>query len=414
VTSPRHPRRTRILVVGHAQSPTGFGRVLHSLLPHLAAKYDVHHLGHNYHGEPLDGAWHIHPNAEPIDVFGLATLQRLIEQLDPELVLLLHDPWNIARYASALRAIRHRARIVAYTPIDARLLSPQHLAWIPWVDKVVTYTAFGQRTIESCLNPLGIQADIAVIPHGTNTEAFYPYSGPPGAGESRVQARRELRPLVDIPEDSFVVLNASRNQPRKRIDLTMAGFALFARTKPPEVRLMLHMGGKEIGWNIRSLAAEAGILDRTILTATANGHPEFSDRVLNLIYNSSDVGVNTAAAEAWGLASFEHAATGAPQIVPGYGGCAEIWNGHAALLEPVQRQRLGHALEASIVSPEQLANELEALYVSPAHRRDMGMAAYAHATKPEYNWATVAGMWSELFEQLTACNTDRSTTSAYC
>lgn len=396
-------KRTRILVVGHAQSPTGYGRVLHSLLSQLADRYDVHHFGPNYHGRGVNGRWRIYPNTEPIDVFGLGTLTRLIEQLNPALILLLHDPWAIACYLPALCPVRHRTRLVVYTPIDARMLNPHNLAWIPQVDKVVTYTDFGRQTIESCLQALQIEADIRVIPHGTSTDVFYPYESKREiTPQGRIRARKELAPTVAIPEDSFVVLNASRNQPRKRIDLTVAGFGLFAQYKPPEVRLLLHMGVKEIGWNVRSLAAEAGILDRLILTTEGVRHPEVSDQVLNLIYNSCDVGVNTAAAEGWGLTSFEHAATGAPQIVPGHGGCAEIWDGHAVLLKPVQQQPMGIALEASIVSPEQLASELEALYAHPAHRQAMATAAYANATKPEYNWSNVAGTWANLFDELTA------------
>ena len=36
------------------------------------------------------------------------------------------------------------------------------------------------------------------------------------------------------------MLNASRPDKRKRVDLTVAGFAEFAADKPPNVRLCLH------------------------------------------------------------------------------------------------------------------------------------------------------------------------------
>jgi D-inositol-3-phosphate glycosyltransferase len=50
------------------------------------------------------------------------------------------------------------------------------------------------------------------------------------------------------------VLNANRNQPRKRIDITLRGFALFAVDKPETVQLYLHMGSEDMGWNALQLA----------------------------------------------------------------------------------------------------------------------------------------------------------------
>ena len=42
------------------------------------------------------------------------------------------------------------------------------------------------------------------------------------------------------PENAFIVLNASRFDQRKRIDLTVEGFARFAAGKPANVRPRLH------------------------------------------------------------------------------------------------------------------------------------------------------------------------------
>ncbi len=44
--------RPRVLVVGDAVAPTGFARVLHSILGRLCDSYEFHHLGINYAGTP--------------------------------------------------------------------------------------------------------------------------------------------------------------------------------------------------------------------------------------------------------------------------------------------------------------------------------------------------------------------------
>ncbi|HNG29074.1 MAG TPA: glycosyltransferase [Blastocatellia bacterium] len=338
-------------------------------------------------------------------------MQRLMEQVKPGLVLVLADLWVIPRYLEVLRIHRAHTKVIAYCPVDGRILDPGGLAWLPEVSKLVVYTKFAKQEIEGAMAALAAQRpgfhapEIAVIPHGTSTDLFYPYpdrdiNQSPEA--RREDARRKLFLDGNLKKDSFIVLNASRNQPRKRIDLTLEGFALFAQNKPDTVRLYLHMGMKEIGWNIRALAREFGIADRLLTTTDGPSHPSVSERQLNLIYNACDVGINTAGGEGWGLACFEHAATGAAQIVPRHSGCAELWTGAAIMLEPVKTQPMGRFLEASIVSAEGVAAALESLYRDPSFRHTMSRAAYANATQPRCHWENIARAWDELFNQALA------------
>ena len=72
-------------------------------------------------------------------------------------------------------------------------------------------------------------------------------------------------PLKDeVLQNGFIVLNANRNQPRKRMDLTMEGFSLFAKDKPENVFLHLHIGLKDIGWDLKYLAKRYQLADRLI------------------------------------------------------------------------------------------------------------------------------------------------------
>jgi len=60
------------------------------------------------------------------------------------------------------------------------------------------------------------------------------------------------------------------------------------------------------------------------LTCVIFASAGLDDRELNLLYNACDVGLNTASSEGWGMVSFEHAATGAAQIVPRSWVCGEV------------------------------------------------------------------------------------------
>ncbi len=89
----------------------------------------------------------------------------------------------------------------------------------------------------------------------------------------------------------------------------MKGFAIFAADKPKNVRLYLHMGIQDTGWNVLTLAERYSITDRLILTSRSMGIPAVSDEELNGIYNACEVGLNASSSEGWGLVSFKHGAT---------------------------------------------------------------------------------------------------------
>ena len=85
---------------------------------------------------------------------------------------------------------------------------------------------------------------------------------------ARVKAKRTLFPDLPDPESSLVVLNANRPQPRKRIDVTVRGFAAFAQGKPPNVRLHLHLAimSPRERREIERLARDCGAAERLRMT----------------------------------------------------------------------------------------------------------------------------------------------------
>jgi glycosyltransferase involved in cell wall biosynthesis len=397
--------RPVVLAVGDGVVPTGFARVLHSLIDRLKERWEFHHLALNYEGGPHTLDWEVHPAGSEGDFFGGNRIRGLVEKIEPRLVFLLNDPWVLGRYLEPLQDLRSDFKIVAYSPVDAGPLEPSLIEPLHRLDSLVLYTEYGRRQIEAAFAALQRQAPdracppLSVIPHGVDTDLFRPLpeeNGTPG----RQAAREKLFPAPGHFRDDFIVLNANRNQPRKRIDLTIKGFAEFARDKPEGVRLYLHMGVEDCGWNIVSLARRHGIEDRLILTAVEPFLPAVGDEVLNWIYNACDVGINTSLGEGWGLVNLEHAATGAAQVVPRHSACAEIWDGAALLVEPVLSLTTERILtEGWIVGPRGVADALERLYADPAWRAERSAAARRVATRPEYQWSAVAEQWDHHFRE---------------
>jgi glycosyltransferase involved in cell wall biosynthesis len=396
-----NPDRIRMLVVGDAVAPTGFARVLHCIIERLKHRYEVHHLGINYSGDPHRADWPIYPAGLGGDVFGVNRLDDLLVKLQPSLVLLVYDLWVLARYAAIIEKHRGTFASVAYFPVDGLPVDPDIAKPLQAIDRLVAYNEFGAAAMRSAIEAAAASdseikpRDIAIIPHGVETGVFFPLPG------GRPAAKRQLFPPQPELLDSFVVLNANRNQPRKRIDMTVEGFARFAAGKPPNVKLYLHMGREDMGWDLVKLARHFGIEERLILTTTDPAIPiETPDR-LNLIYNACDVGLNTSSGEGWGLVSFEHAATGAAQIVPHHTACAELWQDAAEFVEPgltlINEKIL---TSAHIVTPAGVAAAMERLYRDPAHRADYAERAFRNATRPEYDWDVIAAQWDRLFQTM--------------
>jgi D-inositol-3-phosphate glycosyltransferase len=216
-----------------------------------------------------------------------------------------------------------------------------------------------------------------VIPHGIDLDRFFPLPELANAdfhSEGRVSAKQKVfGDFPDLPES------------------------------PDNVKLCLHhaISGAREDQQIQSLVHQYGLEPRVYRNPLGDGVR--TDRELNLLYNASDVGINTSMGEGWGLVSVEHSAAGAAQIVPDHTACAEIWKGHAELI-PVARSYTPEfsVLEMGEVSAEGVAQALENLYRHPNRRRDLAKAAFHRAQDPACSWDAIAGKFAELFQRLLA------------
>jgi glycosyltransferase involved in cell wall biosynthesis len=197
--------------------------------------------------------------------------------------------------------------------------------------------------------------------------------------------------LFGLDEPSWVVLNASRPDPRKRIDISIDGFARFARGRPPNVRLCLHqaLGYPQFVEPLRQQADALGLASRLLWWPPQ--HAPLDDRGLCALYNACAAGVNTSLGEGFGLVSFEHAATGVPQLVPAHPALAELWGDAAVRLGPVRKIKTDHSpFVMGEVTPEQVSDGLEALYNNDAEYRRLSQAALERTRADDLRWEPVA------------------------
>lgn len=398
----------RILIIGDAVAPTGFARVIRSIFEPLHNDFELHQLATRYDGRPHDYPWKLYRAAQGKSVYGYDQILPLIEELKPAIAFLLYDiPFQIP-YLKELRQATPQPKVVIYSPVESGPIAPEILQRLQGVARYVLYTQYGRSEIAKSLEWIRAQDPhfqfpaLDVIPHGVDTHRFYPLSDDrEEIPTRRLEARRAMK--LDDQEhlEAFIVLNANRNMPRKRIDITMQGFAQFAQDKPANVKLYLHMAVEDSGWNVLILAKRYGIYDRLIMTQADNARPQFSDEQLNLLYNACDVGITTTTGEGWGMISFEHAATRAAQIIPRHTSLAQLWAESAEFIDPVMKLTYpGNLTEAHIVTPASVAAALQRLYTDRAYCAALAAAAYRNATRPERNWSDIAAQWKRLFNEV--------------
>ncbi len=411
--------KPRILIIGEAVAPTGFARVIRSVFSRLADHYELHQLATRYDGGAHDWPWTLHAASKGQSVYGYDQIVPLVDSLKPALVFLLYDIPFQPPFWAQLRRATWQPPVVMYTPVEAGPIAPEIIEPLEGVARYVMYNQFGRRVIDASLAEIRARRPdfrfpaLDVIAHGVDRERFFPLPAQlsdPQEPESRdaeaarrLTARQQLG--IDAPEtrDAFIVLNANRNMPRKRIDLTMQGFALFARDKPANVKLYLHMATEDSGWNVLLLAKRYGIFDRLIMTRADNVRPTFDDAMMNLLYNACDVGLTTSTGEGWGMVAFEHGATRAAQVMPRHTSLAELWDGAAEFIEPASTMTWpGNLTEGQVVSAEGVAAALQRVYDDRELRAALAARALANARRDDFGWERVSDQWRTLFDAVIA------------
>ena len=377
----------RGLFVGDGGVASGFARVMESIIQYLPDNYEAHHLAVNYTGDPYKTNKNhlMYPARNGGDLLGIKRIENLIENIKPDFIFILNDPWVINDY---LTRIPKGQTVIAYTPVDAEHL---HKGWVEnlsKIDQLIVYTEFGKNEY---LRKKPDFENIKVIPHGTDLSKFYPID--------KIEARKK----IGLPEDAFIVFNGNRNQPRKRVDLTLKAFAKFAEGKPENVLLHLHMGMVDAGYHVLELANRYGIGDRVKMTnpkLSPGNH--VSEEDLNRIYNSMDAGLNTSMGEGWGLVNVEHACCKVPQVVPNFSATKEIFEPNMALHINYERTEphLGILTEGCIIDIDHAAECMERLYQDRELGKSLAENAYNKFTRKEYTWKSVSNEFLKVFEEV--------------
>ena len=395
---------------------TGLTRVMRTVLGKLAADHLIDYLGIGYAGpvKDVDGV-RMHPtNLRGGDVFAAFQALEMIQRDPPDVVLVLHDIWLFANYTEVFAPVRDRTHFVGYIPLDGNIIDERIALPLHGLDRAVVYTEWAADQLQAAFARLRAAGKgdglppVDVVYHGVDTTHFKPRPELLKGGFGRCHragVKRRVFPTLENPENSFIVLNASRPAVRKQVQTTVEAFARFAKDKPANVRLCLHHAITEDDTvQLIELAHSLGLAQRLLYNPLSPQGGALAEEDLALLYAACDVGINTSTGEGWGLVSFEHAATGAAQIVPRHSACATLWHeSNAQMIEPVDWGIPPFSpLEMGRVDAAGAAGAMSRLYDDDEHLRRLSQAGHVHATHLDYSWDTIADRWREVLARVMA------------
>ncbi|GAX83301.1 hypothetical protein CEUSTIGMA_g10727.t1 [Chlamydomonas eustigma] len=252
-------------------------------------------------------------------------------------------------------------------------------------DAVIVFTEFWKTTIID----QGLTLPTYVLEHGFDGVRYFPIP------------KDIARTYLGLDQNDFLVLNLNRNQPRKRWDTCMKAWAEVV-SRAPNSRMKLVIGTAMHGsWDLleiyerelkkRSLTLELGMKHIVVLD-----RPNMlSDFDINVLYNATDLGINTCDGEGFGLCNFEHAALGIPQVVPRIGGFLDFFDdNNSTLVFPsiayyVDSSRDSVGGEALMCSYTDFAIAIESYHNDQNLRKTHGDSCRSTIPK-KYDWDKLA------------------------
>jgi glycosyltransferase involved in cell wall biosynthesis len=266
------------------------------------------------------------------DTYRRIELLKLIYQTDFDAIFFLQDVEVINQMEEQLRDVKNTKRkenrpnfkSMIYFPIDSEPRKSD-LKVLSFFDEVVTYTEYAKSVMKPLITDTQFK-NIKIIPHGTNTDDFHPYSP---------LAKAKAKSDIFGTEDVFVFGSINRNQVRKDFGSLIMGFAMFKHTSGANALLYLHCNPIDpMGINIYRLCDRVGleIGKDVILPKDYSENKGCSLEELNKIYNSFDCFITTTTSEGWGLTITEAMATKTLVVCPKHTSLTEITDNGANTL----------------------------------------------------------------------------------
>jgi glycosyltransferase involved in cell wall biosynthesis len=395
-TQPIGKKLKLLLVSTHSNQTNSNSKIMHNLIKQLSVHpwiqivhFATHKITDTDYGRMYPAGVKVIDGTalekEKKTGFGFSELTTTVATEKPDIVFMYNDISVICSYIEAFRKGLHARSFKIWAYLDMVYASPPQ-GVIDILNRDVERIFCVTKTWKEALKSQGITRPIDVMNHGVDGTLF------------RTIPKELARQTLGLPKDIFLFGSFNRNIPRKRLDLLIISFVNLIVSYPakPIFLLMLADSGDTGGFQIfdifaRELKLRNASLDlygnRLNLTKKPTG---FRDEDINLLYNSTDVGISCAEGEGFGLCTFEHMAVGVPQIVPEINGYTEYCTAeHSQLVKPFFRNYIPQSYhtvpgEAHMVDPATVTKCMERYLFDEPLRKQHGKLSKEKVSS--YTW----------------------------
>lgn len=408
----------RVLFFGtHPKQFNGYSKVTYELVHEFAKSKDVELILFGFqnfffnakHRQDLPQNVQIYDafkNNSEARGFGYKEITTCVRNVKPDVCIIFNDAIVVRNVMQELLKIPKEERTFKIVPYLDQVYLNQKKQFVNYFNEHADACILFTKYWENVFKWQGCSVPTFHLPHAFNSDHMPEMS------------KDKAREILGISKDDFVILNMNRNQPRKRWDVCIKAFVrvlqeLYSNNSKDFHPVKLFIGTELQGsWNLLEIY-ERELKKCGLSFEVGKKHVMFvenpqrmSDMDINVIYNMSDVGINTCDGEGFGLCNFDHAGLGVPQIVPDLGGFKDFFqNGvNSTLIDPIislysTDDDVGLGGETLVTSYKDYADAIIDYYRSPELRQAHGQAAKKSITQ-NYKWSGVHDRLVHIVEQV--------------
>lgn len=342
--------------------------------------------------------------------FGTEALKHYLKQEQPDILWILGDSFFLGPQSHNNNVFSdfHKldlapAKFVLYFPSDGRLLPNNSPPVFSKAHTIVGMSQFAQNDIITGTKPLPRPLDAHYIPHGINTNVFYPFTDAQKI-TNRSKWEQRLSQVNGRPvqlNGKFVFGSVMRNQPRKMPQDMLLIWKEFVKDKQ-DVVLLLHTDPFDPqGMNLIEIINYFQI-PNVIFTGMNLTLGQFSESDLNEIYNLMDCHILTTTGEGFGIPTVEAQAAGVPSILTDYTTTKElVVDPECGLGVKVYQEMLGQCyVMRAMIDQKEFVNKMSMVYSDRNLLRKLASNCRQNAVSKYDMDRIVYPQWTKLFKEL--------------
>lgn len=361
---------SRILLYGDAYLDTsGFAKELKDLIPEfLKAGHEVRQVALRYNGlSPYKPLIHLYPTriSGVKDHWSAEILEYAIKDFQPDIVFTLQDYFALPFLVPVLsKPTKKPFYWVHWGLADGEPIVEGVLEASGWVHHHIFHSQFAKTALEKGLKKFNPQTDFSsneIIFPAIDLNTFYPLD--------KETIKKELK-----LDKRFIILFLARNQFRKNIPCLLEAVKKLSKTIT-NIQLLIQSIStvtadlRPDGYNLSAIVKNLD-MEQYVAEVKGTTGQAMSQKILNKLYNASDIFALPTMGEGFGLIFQEAMATSLPCISTNYSAVPEVLgDGRGLLVNPVSFIYAGGETKHAIVSSEDMANAIYKLWKNPVLRK---------------------------------------------